>query len=234
MPIGAIIAAASVASGIAGVASQSKEQGLQQTGLNDQNQIASQEATDKQQIFNQLSSFYSPYLQSGSPYLQNIQSAASGQNAQQFNNAAGQFREQAQAQGTGYGPSGTTASGLSQLGAGAAQSGASNYLANLLNNEQVKFQAASGLNAAGTMAGSPQNQPSVSTQLPAANTASSIGGLGQIFSALSQNGTIGNSGSSGTTLPSGTTAAGLDNILFPSSTPSTGSSGTPTTQGWTY
>jgi hypothetical protein len=188
------------ASAIAGIVSQSKQQGLQQQGLSEQEQIANQEMANKQQIFNQLSSFFTPYLSSGSPFLANIQSANAGQSAQQGNNAAGQFREQMQPTGFGFGPSGTTAAGLAGIGQGQAQSTASNYLTNLLNNEQVKFQAAQGLNSAGQMGGASQNQPNVSTQLQPANTASSIGALGQIFKTL------------GTGSPTGTSA--------PSSTPS--------------
>lgn len=158
------------------------QQGIQEQGLKDQNAIAQQEMQDKQKIFQQLTDFFSPYLKSGSPYLQNIQSAAAGQESQQANNAAGQFREQVGQAGTGYGGGGSMAAGLANIGGQTATSSASNYLANLLNNEQVKFQAAQGLNSAGTMVGAPQNQPNVSTQLPAQNLGSSIFGAGQLLS----------------------------------------------------
>lgn len=187
MPIiSTILGVAALAAGAAGTAASFKEQGTQQNALKDQNQIAQQEMQDKQQVFNQDEAFYTPYTQNGSPYLQNIQSAAAGQNAQQTNNAAGLFRQTMGQSGMGYGPSGATAAGLAGLGANAATTGANNYLANLLNNEQVKFQAQSGLNAAGTMAGATQNQPSVSTQLPAANGFSSLGALGQAAGTLAQ------------------------------------------------
>lgn len=172
--------AAGVGSAVGGVEA-SKQQGIQNKALNSENAIAGQELADRQQIFKQLVSFLSPYLQQGSPFLQNIQSAAAGQNAQQFNNAAGQFRQQIGQAGTGYGPSGTMASGLAQLGQGAAQTGAANYLQNLLNNEAIKFQAASGLQGAGTMAGASQNQPNVGINVPAQNIGSSIFGAGQLL-----------------------------------------------------
>jgi hypothetical protein len=166
----------------AGIKTAAGQQKTQQQGLQDQNAIAQQEMQDKQQIFKQLTDFFSPYLKSGSPFLQNIQSAAAGQNSQQFNNAAGQIREQVGQAGTGYGGGGSMASALANLGGASATSSASNYLQNLLNNEQVKFQAAQGLNSAGSMVGAPQNQPNVSTQLPAQNLGSSIFGAGQLLS----------------------------------------------------
>lgn len=165
----------------AGVIEANKQQGIQNKALNNQNAIAQQEMQDKQQVFKQLVDFLTPYLGEGSPFLKNIQAAAAGQNAQQFNNAAGQFRQQIGQAGTGYGPSGTMASGLAQLGQGAAQTGAANYLQNLLNNEAIKFQATSGLQGAGAMAGASQNQPNVGINVPAQNIGSSIFGAGQLL-----------------------------------------------------
>lgn len=167
--------------GLAGLFGANKAQSVQNKAQQDQNLIAEQEMRDKQQAFQQLINFLTPYLKSGSPFLQNIQSAAAGQNAQQTNDAAGTFRSEMGATGTGFGPSGSTAAGLARIGSNAASMGASNYLQNLLNNEQIKFQAAKGIQDAGSMAGSSQNQPSVSTQLPAANTASSVGALGNVL-----------------------------------------------------
>jgi hypothetical protein len=210
---------------IAGISSQNKQQKLQQQGLSEQDQIANQEMQDKQQIFKQLTDFFTPYTQSGSPFLQNIQSQAAGANAQQGNNAAGTFRQQMGQTGLGYGPSGATASGLANLGAQQAQGGAANYLANLLNNEQIKFQAASGLNTAGQMAGASQNQPNVSVGLQPANTASAIGGLGGVLGSLTGGGSSPLPGSQGGgSLP-------LNTAPF---NPLTPGAGTPTTGGWTF
>src|SRR6202035_231840 len=80
--------------GALGVAAAKSQGGTQQQGLKDQNAIAQQEMQDKQKIFEQLQPFFSQYLQQGSPFLQNIQSASAGTTAQNYNNAAGQFREQ--------------------------------------------------------------------------------------------------------------------------------------------
>jgi len=188
MPVvSGILAATAIASAAAsgvGVYEQHKSQGIQQKGEQDQNKIAEQEMADKQKSFDEAQSFYAPYTKEGSPYLKETQSAAAGQNAQQTNNAAGTFRSEMAERGTGYGPSGSTASGLAQIGSNAASTGASNYLANLLQNEQVKFQAQKGLTEAGGMAGANQNQPSVSTQLPAASTTGAIGAAGQSLGGL--------------------------------------------------
>lgn len=185
MPVlSAILGVASVAASGVGIAEQSKSQGIQQKGEQDQNKIAEQQMADKQKSFDEAQAFYSPYTKTGSPYLTQIQSAAASQNAQQTNNAAGTFRTEMNERGTGSGPSGATAGGLAQIGSSAASTGASNYLANLLQNEQVKFQAQQGLTTAGQMAGATQNQPSVSTQIPAGSTTGAIGATGQALGGL--------------------------------------------------
>lgn len=184
MPIlSTILGIAAVAASGVGIAEQAKSQGVQQKGEKDQNKIAEQEMADKQKSFDEAQAFYSPYTKTGSPFLTQIQSAAAGQNAQETNNAAGTFRTEMNQRGTGFGPSGSTASGLAQIGSSAASTGASNYLANLLQNEQVKFQAQKGLTDAGQMAGSTQNQPSVSTAIPAGSTTGAIGAAGQALGA---------------------------------------------------
>jgi hypothetical protein len=231
MPIiSTILGIAAVASSVAGVAEQHSQQKTQQQGLQDQNAIAQQEMQDKQKAFDQAESFYTPYTQSGSPFLQNIQAAGAAQSAQQGNNAAGQFREQVGQTGLGYGPSGTMASGLAQIGSSQAASGASNYLQNLLNNEQIKFQAQQGLTSAGQMAGSTQNQPNVNTTLPPASTASSIGAFGQALNSLS------NPPNNTSTTSTSTTNTPLPTQLPPGTVnlPPAVSSGTPTTQGWGF
>lgn len=183
MPLWSTIAALAIPAitGGIGAAESIKAGGRQQKALTQQEQIAQQEMQDKQQIFKQLTDFFTPYLKEGSPFLEKIQSAAAGQNAQETNNAAGQFREEMGATGTGYGPSGSTAAGLSRIGSNAATTGASNYLADLLNNEQIKFNAAKGLESAGTMAGSQQNQPNVNVNLPSQSGASGISAFGDVL-----------------------------------------------------
>lgn len=181
MPVIPIIAAVS---GVLGAVSSMKGQGAQNKALSIQEQIAQQEQTDKQKVFEQLVPFFTKYLGAGSPFLQNIQSQAAGENAQQTNDAAGTFREEMSQRGTGYGPSGATAAGLAGIGAESAKTGSTNYLQNLLNNEQIKFQAAHGLQGAGEMAGASQNQPNVGVNLPAQSGAAGIGALGDILKSL--------------------------------------------------
>jgi hypothetical protein len=234
-----IAAAASAASGVAGAVEGAQAGGRQQKALTIQEQIAQQEAADKQQVFNQAESFYTPYTQSGSPFLQNIQAAAAGQGAQQGNNAAGTFRQQMGQTGLGFGPSGSTAAGLANIGAGQAQSGAANYLMNLLNNEQIKFQAQQGLVNAGSMAGSSQNQPNVSAQLPYQSLGSGLTGLAGVLQNLLTQGQQGNQVPNTANIPSNTGSVIQNSGVFGPipgvpTFPTPGSSGgsTPTTGGW--
>jgi len=238
--LGAVIPAVIAGSGVAGVVEGAQAGGRQQQALTEQEQIAQQEQQDKQQVFNQAEAFYTPYTQSGSPFLQNIQSAAAGQGAQQGNNAAGLFRQQMGQTGLGFGPSGSTAAGLANIGAGQAQSGAANYLTNLLNNEQIKFQAQQGLVSAGQMAGSTQNQPNVSAQLPYQSLGSGLTGLAGVLGNLLTQGQQGNQVPSTSNIPSNTGSVIQNSGVFgpvpgvptfPTQGGSGGSS-TPTTGGW--
>lgn len=219
-----IAAAASVGTGVAGVVEGKQAGDRQQKALTIQEQIAQQEAGDKQQIFKQLSDFFTPYLSSGSPFLSNIQRVAGETNATGANNAAGNFRSEMGSTGVGYGPSGATAAGLAGIGSNAATTGSSNYLANLLNNEQIKFQAAQELNSAGTMAGSSQNQPNVSAQLPNNSLGSGLTGLAQILKGLTGSGPS-STGNAPNNLP--TTFPSLPGVGGLGPPP-----GAPTTGGW--
>ena len=171
------IALASIAAAGTGVGEAVSNSGRATQGADTNNQIAQQELANKQQIFGQLQPFFSQYLDKGSPFLQNIQRAGAEQNAQQFGNAAGQVRSQMGTSGLGYGPSGTTAATLGQLGTQEAQSSANSYLQNLLQNEQVKFQAAQGMNSLGQMF-SGQNTVGQTPQPVQTTTGSSVGALG--------------------------------------------------------
>jgi hypothetical protein len=157
MPVLSTIAAIA-GIGAAGVGSYEavNSGGAQQDAINSQLDIAKQEEARKQSVYNQLQPFYSQYTKEGSPFLAQQQRASAEQNATQFNNAAGQVRNTMQASGLGYGPSGATAAAISGLGAEAAKSSASSYLTNLLNNEQLKFQAAQGISG---LANGPQISP---------------------------------------------------------------------------
>jgi len=204
----------------------------QQKALTEQEQIAQQEMADKQQIFKQLVPFFSQYLGAGSPFLSQIQRASAETTATGANNAAGMVRGATERSGLGFGPSGAEAAALGGLGAETAKTSSSNYLTNLLNNEQIKFQAAQGLNAAGQMAGAAQNQPNVSAQLPYQSLGSGLSGLSQFLAGITGSGA--NQVPDTSSIPSNTGSiigAGLGTPppipTFPVSP-----SGAPTTQGW--
>ena len=217
--LAATAVAASAAGGIGGVVEGAQAGGRQQKALSIQEQIAQQEQADKQQVFKKLIDFFTPYLKRGSPFLQQIQRSAAETNATGANSAAGQVRNSVERSGLGYGPSGTEAAALAEVGSGAAKTGSQNYLENLLANENIKFQAASGINSAGSMAGSQQNQPNVSAQLPYQSIGSGLAGLSQVLKGL-----LINTNNSGTPNAQPNSA---QNFPVPGVT-----SGTPTTQGF--
>ena len=213
--------------GTIGAVESAKAGGRQQKALTMQEQIAQQEEADKQASFKQLTDFFAPYLKEGSPFLQMIQRSAAETNATGANNAAGAVRSGVERSGMGYGPSGTEAAALGGVASETARTGSQNYLQNLLANEQVKFQAAQGIQGAGSMAGSPQNQPNVSAQLPYQSAGSGLTGLSQILQGLLKNTTT--APSTGGGLPGAAPGAGT--LYDPSKGPPP-PSGTPTTQGW--
>lgn len=212
--ISGILAATAIASAVSGgvgLAESASASGSAQNAANANTNIAQQELADKQQVFQQLDPLYSQYLGSGSPYLQNIQRQGAEQNATQYNNAAGQLRQTMGQSGLGYGPSGTTAAALGQLGGAAANQSSNTYLSNLLNNEQVKFQAAQGLTGLGNMM-SGQNTVGATPQPVQTTFGSSANALGQSLTNLL--------GQTGTT--NGTQVGGNNGILL----------GDPVTQGY--
>lgn len=184
MPVLAVLPAIIGAAGAGiGAVESIKSGNAQQHALNQQTDIAQQEEARKQEIYKQLQPFFSQYLGSGSPFLAQQQRASAEQNATQFNNAAGQVRNTMQTSGFGFGPSGTTAAAVGGLGAEAAKSSASDYLTNLLNNEQVKFQAAQGIS--GLSQGSQINP--TPGQYPINPTPGAVGAFGTSLANLLKN-----------------------------------------------
>lgn len=226
---------ASAGAGVAGAVEGAKAGGRQQKALSIQEQIAQQEEADRQQAFKQLTDFFSPYLKAGSPFLQMIQRAAAESNATQANNAAGAVRSEVGRSGLGYGPSGTEAAALGGVATEAAKTGSANYLENLLNNEMIKFNAAKGIESAGAMAGSPQNQPNVSATLPYNSLGSGLTGLSQVLANLlkgSGSGTDYSGAGNAPNIPSPTTIPNPPPTIPPTTFPTTPPTvGTPTTQG---
>lgn len=192
--IGAIAGAVGIGTSIKNSATASNAAGIQNQVAQSQEQINAQRMADQQKVFDQVFPFFSKYLDKGSPFLSNIQSQTASQNAQQYNNAAGNVRQTMQTSGTGYGPSGATGAALGELGAQEANQSASSYLQNLLNNENVKFQAAQGLTSAGQgVAGVDQRMPT--NQVTQTTTGSSIGAFGDLLKQLlNQSGSANNNG----------------------------------------
>lgn len=211
MPVLAVLPAIIGAAGAGiGAVESIKSGNAQQHALNQQTDIAQQEEARKQAIYQQLEPFFSQYLKQGSPFLQQQQAASAQQTAQQYGNEAGQFRNQMQTAGLGFGPSGATAAGLGGIATNAASTGASNYLQNLLNNEQVKFQAAQGISGLGQ---GPQINPTPG-QYPISPIPGAIGSFGTALGNLLKNipGVGGGGSLPGTSSPTtqGTTGGGQD------------------------
>jgi len=230
MPIlSTILGVAGLAASGVGIGESVSASGKQQDAIKSQLDIAKSEEARKQAIYQQLAPFFSEYMKSGSPFLANIQRAGAEQTATQANNAAGMVRGATERSGLGFGPSGTEAAALGGLGASTASTASSNYLTNLLNNEQIKFQAAQGMSG---LANGPQISPQPA-QYPINPVPGSVNSFGTALQNLLK--TLGQGNGS---------APGLNNlpIFSPGSTPTTppiipdfsGGGGTPTTQGFGF
>lgn len=167
----------SAGAGVAGAVSSIKSGNKQKQAISSQLDIAKAEEARKQAVYDKLAPFFSEYMKSGSPFLDKIQRASAESTATGANNAAGQVREGMASSGMGYGPSGATAAALGGLGAETAKTSSSNYLTNLLNNEQIKFQAAQGMSG---LSNGPQINP-MPPNYPIDPTAGAIGSLGTVL-----------------------------------------------------
>lgn len=228
MPVlSTILAVAGLAASGVGLGESVSQGGSQKQAIKDQDKIAQQEEARKQQVFQQLSPFYSQYLKAGNPYLAQTQRAGAEQTATGANNAAGQIRQVMGSSGMGFGPSGATAAALGQEGAATTATASSNYLTNLLNNEQIKFQAAQGISG---LANGPQISPQPA-QYPINPVPGAVGSFGtQLANLLKTAGTPNQTPG----VPAGgdTTSAGALGPIIASGVP--GSSGAPTTSGWAF
>ena len=218
--ITALLAGVAAAASGVGVGESIVQGNRQNQAIKSQLDIAKEEEARKQQVYQQLAPFFSEYMKSGSPFLANIQRAGAESTATNANNAAGQIREVTGASGMGFGPSGTQAAALGELGAETGKTASSNYLTNLLNNEQIKFQAAQGLSG---LANGPQISPQP-PQYPINPIPSSVGSFGTALANLLKQSGIGNGNTIGT-LPTGNYPGG------PPASPPIPTSPAPT-QGW--
>jgi hypothetical protein len=163
-----------------GLISSVSQGNRQNKAIQSQLDIAKAEEARRQAIYDKLVPFFSSYLQSGSPFLSQIQRAGAEQTATGANNAAGQIRQTLGTSGLGFGPSGATAAALGGLGAETGRTASSNYLTNLLNNEMVRFQAAQGISGLNT---GPQLSPQPG-QYPINPIPGAIGSFGTALSNL--------------------------------------------------
>jgi hypothetical protein len=90
----------------------------------------------------QLDKFLQPFMDQGSPYYKQQQAEMFNQLNQQFRNQSGQAESRLNQQGFGQAPSGLQAALAGEMGQQQAQSQASSWLQQLLNNQQLQFQAA--------------------------------------------------------------------------------------------
>lgn len=166
------------------VTEQKQEQGEQ-----------SQEYQNMMQIFGQLQPFFEQYMSQGSPILNQVQQGSAAQLARSFGGQQGQAREALRAQGYGSAPSGTEAGMMGDMATGEATASSQQYLQNLLANENMKFQAASGLQGLGSMM-KPSTVPYIQNQ-PMSNQGAGIGMLGTALQNLISGSSSSSSGTSG-------------------------------------
>jgi hypothetical protein len=126
--------------------------------------------------------FFQQLMNLGSPYYQQQQQASFGQGVNQAQNAAAQSKQQLNATGYGYTPSGQTAAMLGGEATGESQNLSQLYLQNLFQNEQMQAIGAQGLaslaslfNPAGLM-----GQTSTSIQQPENTAAEMMSAVGQL------------------------------------------------------
>lgn len=108
--------------------------------------------------------YYQQLMNLGSPYYQQQQRASWEQGVGQAQNQAAQARQQLEAQGLGYTPSGAEAAMMGGMGQQSAGNMAMQFLQNLFNNEQMQLQGAGGMaglasmfNPTGMFGGTPGN-----------------------------------------------------------------------------
>lgn len=88
--------------------------------------------------------FFSQLTNLGSPFYKQKQAEAFNQGVQQNQNAAGQAKQQLDAQGYGYTPSGANAAMIGGMATAGAQDLSEQYLQNLFQNEQLQLAGAQG------------------------------------------------------------------------------------------
>lgn len=129
--------------------------------------------------------FYNTLMNLGSPYYQQGQRASWEQGVGQSQNAAAQARQQLQASGAGYTPSGAGAAMFGGMGQAEAGNMALNYLQNLFQNEQLQAAGAGGLANLAQMFNPAQLLTGINPQIqqPTNTGAEWMGAAGQLLGA---------------------------------------------------
>ncbi len=105
------------------------------------NQLAPQMANTMFGLAGPAANYFQTLMKLGSPYYQQQQRASFEQGTQQAQNAAAGSRDQLNAAGYGYTPSGTTAATIGQEAQGQSQNLSQTFLQNLFQNENLQSQA---------------------------------------------------------------------------------------------
>lgn len=134
--------------------------------------------------------YYQNLMNLGSPYYNQQQRASFENAAQNYGNTMAQARQQAQAAGLGYGPSGANVGMMGNQATNFSQNLTQNYLQNLFQNEMLQLQGAQGLgglagqfNPAGILSSSLPIGQNSATQAPSYMSGSGglLGGIAKLF-----------------------------------------------------
>ena len=109
------------------------------------NQLAPQFANQMGQYAGPAGGYFQNLMNLGSPYYQQQQRATFEQGNQQNQNAAAQAKQQLNAQGYGYSPSGAEAGMIGGMAQQGAQNLTNAWLQNLFQNENLQMQGAQNL-----------------------------------------------------------------------------------------
>jgi hypothetical protein len=151
----AILGAAGSVGGalLGGSANKAQNQLVQQQMLTEQDQrnLMDQYAKLQQQYGTDAANFYLQYMAKGNPFLSNLLSQHFGQIQQQYGNQQGLLSQKLAASGYGAAPSGLAAASAGDLSRAEAGTQSESWLNDMLQNEQIKFQAAQGLGGIANM-----------------------------------------------------------------------------------
>ena len=134
-------------------AANMQNQALKQQMLTeeDQRNLMDQYAKLQQQYGTDAANFYLQYMAKGNPFLSNLLSQHFGQIQKQYGDQQGQLAQKLGASGYGAAPSGLAAASMGDLSRAEAGTQSESWLNDMMQNEQLKFQAAQGLGGVANM-----------------------------------------------------------------------------------